>query len=137
FFKLLLETLGPANWLYVAVMEKGQALIAYELGFRCGKELWCYTKSYDRLYAYYSPGHMLLPAIIEYGFHNGYTKYDLLRGKEEFKNWLSKDLQQPVRFEIWKTNYRSRLAALVYFTIRHHVYKTIMLIRGLDIHADL
>lgn len=123
FFRLLFDTLGPAGQLYLALMEQHDRLMAYELGFRYGGKLWAYTKAFDRDDAYYSPGTMLIPAVIDYGFRKGYREYDFLRGDEPYKKRWSPHLRTTVGFEIWKPELRSRLLARIYFSFRLRLYQ--------------
>jgi CelD/BcsL family acetyltransferase involved in cellulose biosynthesis len=132
FFRHLICGLNAGDWLYAAVMEDEQRLVAYELGFRSDMELWSYTKSYDPAYAYYSPGTMLAAAVIDYGFQNGFRAYDTLRGLEEFKRRLGGMPRASVRFDIWRATFRSRLAAKAYLGPRATLYRWSMLLRGRD-----
>ena len=85
-FQSLFESLGPRGWLYVALVEKNNQPIAFQLGFRCGKGLWAYSQAYDHDFARLSPGKLLFLAILDYGFSHGFEEFDLLRGEEAFKS---------------------------------------------------
>lgn len=124
FFDFLFGAFGPADKLYVAVIEKPERLIAYEMGFRCGENLWAYAKAFDSAFGYYSPGTMLIPSILDYGFRSGYKEYDFLRGDEAYKlNWADES-HQTVRIQVWKNQWRSRAAAWIYFSLRPRVYRS-------------
>jgi len=121
FFQRLLETLGPAGWLYLALMEKHNHLIAYELGFRHGGKLLAYNKAFDAAYAYYSPGTMLIPAVFDYGFKHGYREYDFMRGDEPYKARWSQHAHQNSRFALWTPGWRSDLMACLYLSVRPRI----------------
>jgi CelD/BcsL family acetyltransferase involved in cellulose biosynthesis len=100
-FETLFGTLGPRGWIYVALMElRGQPL-AFQLGFRCGKKLWFYQTAYDHAFARLSPGTMLIPAVLDYGFARGYDEYDFLTGDESYKATWCSDSHETFRVEIW------------------------------------
>lgn len=106
-FQSLFDTLGPRGWIYVALMELGDRLIAWQLGFRCGKGLWDFSKAYDRSFARLSPGTMLIPAVLDYGFSHGYKEYDFLMGEEPYKMTWSSDWHETFRVQIWNRRWIS------------------------------
>jgi len=122
-FQSLFDTLGPRGWLYLALMEDAGRLVAWRLGFRCGRSLWDYSTAYDRSYAELSPGTMLIPAILDYGFSHGYTEHDFLRGAEPYKLRWSDEYHPTYRLLIWSRRWRSRFRKLVYFDLKSHLYR--------------
>jgi CelD/BcsL family acetyltransferase involved in cellulose biosynthesis len=101
-FQLLFDTLGRRGWMYIALMELSDHLLAWQLGFRCGKRLWDYSKAYDRSFSRLSPGTMLFPAVVDYGFSHGYREYDFLRDDEEpYKLRWSTASHETFRLQIW------------------------------------
>ncbi len=135
FFEHLFENLGDK--LYVATMEAGDHLIAYEFGLRNRDLLWSYTKAYDPRYAAFSPGTMLTPAVFDFACRSGCREYDLLRGQELFKKRLTGHLHRPQRFDVWNDTRRSRVCALLYFRVRASAYRLAFLARGQEVHPDL
>jgi CelD/BcsL family acetyltransferase involved in cellulose biosynthesis len=123
FYQRLIDVFGPERKLYVALMEKGEELIAYELGFRTGSTLLVNAKGFDSAFKWFSPGTMLIPAIFEYGFQSGLQEYDFGRGDEDYKKWLTKCSRRTLRFEIWNRAPSSRLAAQLYFRLRPRIYE--------------
>ena len=117
-FQSLFEALGPRGWIYAALMESGDRTIAFQLGFRCGKALWDFSKAYDRAYSALSPGTMLVPAVLDYGFLHGYREYDFLRGEERYKMRWSTGSHTTLRFIIWNQSLKSRLRAFVYLDLK-------------------
>lgn len=119
----LFDSLGPRGWLYAAVMELGDRVIAFQLGFRCGDALWDFSKAYDSAYSHLSPGTMLVPAILDYGFSNGYREYDFLRGEEPYKMRWSTGSHSTSRVIIWNRQRISRLRAFLYLDMKRAVYR--------------
>jgi CelD/BcsL family acetyltransferase involved in cellulose biosynthesis len=117
-FASLFDTLGLKGWLCVAVMELNDRLLAWHLLFRCGGKLWGYLTAYDNEYARFSPGRMLIPAIVDYGFTHGYTEYDFLKGEESYKmRWIT-GFHHNYRLLIWNRRSMSRLCAFAHFKLR-------------------
>jgi CelD/BcsL family acetyltransferase involved in cellulose biosynthesis len=118
FFEFILDKWGPSGGIYAAVMEKSGKLIAYELGFRQGKALLAFNKAYEPSYAHYSPGTMLIPSILDFGYKRGYQEYNLGRGDQAYKHMWTENFRQNLRIEIWNNRLCSRVAALLDFGIR-------------------
>lgn len=129
FFETLFQSLGPTRRIYVALMEMNSNLIAYQIGFRCGDKLWNYATGFDPRYAQWSPGKMLIPAVLDYGFEDGCREYDFLRGDEPYKQKWTKEKHETLRLRIWKPEWRSRLKARLYFDLRTRVYRSRLLSR--------
>jgi CelD/BcsL family acetyltransferase involved in cellulose biosynthesis len=117
-FQSLFDTLGSRGWLSIVVMELGDRLLASHLLFRCGSKLWGYLTAYDHSFARLSPGTMLIPAIIDYGFTHGFREYDLCSGEESHKMRWTSDSRQTHRLQIWNRRWISRLRKLAYFDLR-------------------
>lgn len=117
-FQTLFETLGPRGWVYIGLMELGERPIAWRLGFRCGKKLWGFLTSYDPSFSHLSPGTMLVPAVVNYGFSHGYDEYDFLRGEETYKTRWSTGVHQSFWLRVWSGNWVSRAHALVYLDLK-------------------
>jgi CelD/BcsL family acetyltransferase involved in cellulose biosynthesis len=122
-FHSLFDTLGPRGWIYVALMELADRPIAWLLGFRCGKKLWDYLGAYDHSFAWLSPGTMLVPALLDYGFSHGYEEYDFLRGEESHKMRWATGFHQTYRLLIWRRHGISRARAFVYLDLKKAVYR--------------
>lgn len=122
-FQSLFDTLGPRGWLLVALMELGEHPLAWQIWFRCGKKLWGYLTAYDRSFSRLSPGTMLVPAMINYGFTHGYTEHDFLRGEESYKMRWATGFHQTYRLLIWRRHGISRARAFVYLDLKKAVYR--------------
>jgi CelD/BcsL family acetyltransferase involved in cellulose biosynthesis len=116
-FRTLVDDLGPPGWLYVGLLETGDQPIAFQFGFRCGQKLWDYAKAYDRSFARFAPGTLLLAAVLEYGIERGFREYDFLRGEDTYKTVWSTGNHRRVRFLIWNRNWKSRLGAFAFFKL--------------------
>ncbi len=117
-FKEVFEKLGPMNQLYVALLEIGNQPVAFQLGFRCGKKFWDYTKAYDRAYSRFAPGTLLLPALLDYCADGGFEEYDFLRGEEEYKLIWSSGIHRRFRVIVWNHRWTSRIKAALFLKYR-------------------
>jgi CelD/BcsL family acetyltransferase involved in cellulose biosynthesis len=114
-FRSLFDTLGPRGWCSIALMELGERLLVWHLLFRCGQKLWWYLTAYDPKFARLSPGTMLVPAMIDYGFARGFQELDFLRGEEPYKmRWMT-DSRRNHRLQIWNRRRISQLRKCAYF----------------------
>jgi CelD/BcsL family acetyltransferase involved in cellulose biosynthesis len=120
-FQSLLDSLGPKGWLYAALMELNDDVIAFQFGFRCGHSLWDYSKAYDPKFSRLSPGTMLIPAVLDYGYANGYREYDFLRGEEQYKMRWSTGFHRTWRVVIWNQRHISRIRAFLYLNVKSAV----------------
>ncbi len=122
-FQSLFDGLGPKRHLYVAVMEWREQPIAWRLGFRCGSKLWGYVTAFDSAFARLSPGTMLIPAVIDYGYQHGYDEYDFLRGEEAYKIRWATGFHQTFQVQIWNRRWISRARAGIYLDLKDAVYR--------------
>ena len=122
-FQSLFHTLGPRGWIYVALMELGDRPLAWQLGFRCGRVLWDFSTAYDHSFARLSPGTMLVPAILDYGFSHGYQEYDFLRGEEPYKMTWSTGCHETFRLLAWSPRWTSRVRAFLYLDLKAVLYR--------------
>jgi CelD/BcsL family acetyltransferase involved in cellulose biosynthesis len=117
-FESIFDALGPKGWLCVALMELNDQLLAWHLLLRCGGKLWGYLTAYDHDYSRLSPGRMLVPAIIDYGFARGYTEYDFMNGEETYKLQWAAGFRQTYRLLVWNRRWKSRFSAFAYLKLR-------------------
>jgi CelD/BcsL family acetyltransferase involved in cellulose biosynthesis len=122
-FRSLFNALGPCGWLYVALLEKGDDPVAFQLGFRCGNKLWDYSKAYDRSFSRFAPGTMLVHALLDYGFTRGYREYDFLRGEEPYKMVWSTGCHRGFRLLVWNRRWVSRGRQFVYCDFKRFIYQ--------------
>jgi len=130
FFETLLRTLGAAGRIHVALMEKPNQLIAYQLLFRCGRKLWNYTSAYDPAHSHCSPGIMLIPAILDYAFQHQCSEYDFLSGLAPYKVRWAREFHQNTRVVIWSRRWESRLSAFLNSGIRTQAYRWLARLRA-------
>ena len=116
-FRALMDDLGTKGLLYVGLLESGDRPVAFQFGFRCGNKLWDYAKAYDRSFARFAPGTLLLTAVLEFGVNQGYSEYDFLRGEDTYKTVWSTGNHRRVRYLIWNRSLMSRLGAFAYFKL--------------------
>lgn len=122
-FESVMQTLGPRDWLYVALLEKEEQLISFALVFRCGKAIWGYTMAYDPAFARFSPGKVLLSYLWDHSFATGYEEFDFLAGDEAFKFRWSVGSHSKFRFLIWNNRLLSRVGTWAYEDFRPALYR--------------
>ena len=122
-FRAVLDDLGPRGWLYVALLERGDAPVAFQFGFRCGNKLWDYSKAYDRSYSRCAPGTALVHAMLDYGFSRVYDEYDFLRGEEPYKMAWSTGCHRGFRLLIWNRRWVSRARKFVSCDFKTGIYQ--------------
>jgi CelD/BcsL family acetyltransferase involved in cellulose biosynthesis len=116
-FQALINNLGPSGWTYLALIELEDRPVAFQFGFRCGNKLWAYAQAYDRSFARFAPGTMVLLSLLDYGFQKSFREFDFLRGEESYKSVWSTEYHRRVRFLIWNRRWISRLGAFAYFKL--------------------
>lgn len=122
-FRSLFNDLGPQGWLYVALLEQEGEAVAYQLGFRCGEKLWDYAKAYDKSFSGVAPGTMILLALLDYGFREGFNEYDFLRGEEAYKLIWSTGCHRRYRVLVWNRRKISRFRKFIYHDLKVMVRK--------------
>jgi len=122
-FQSLFDSLGPRGCLYVALLEKSDQPIAFQLGFRCAKNLWAYSQAYDHDFARLSPGKLLFSAILDYGFSHGFEEFDLLRGEDAFKWVWSDRYHWNFQMLIWNSRWSSRAIKFAHHDLLTAIYR--------------
>jgi CelD/BcsL family acetyltransferase involved in cellulose biosynthesis len=122
-FQSLFDSLGPRQWLYVALMELEGKPVAFQLGFRPGKKLWDYSKAHDHTFSQYAPGTLLVAALVDYGYSQGYDEYDFLRGEETYKTVWSTGFHERFQLLIWSNRLTSRARSFIYLDLKRAVYR--------------
>jgi CelD/BcsL family acetyltransferase involved in cellulose biosynthesis len=85
FFEKLLPRLVNRDMVYVSLLNLGNRVVAYELGFRWDGKLWAYDAAFDERYARASPGSVLSARVVEGAWAEGLREYDFLRGDHAYK----------------------------------------------------
>ncbi len=117
-FQSLFNTLGPQGWISVVLMEWKDRMVAWQLLYRCGNQLWGYLTAYSQEFSLLSPGTMLIPAAIDYGYAHGFEEFDFLNGEESYKMRWANGFHQTYRLLIWNRRVKSRLCAFAYLKRR-------------------
>jgi CelD/BcsL family acetyltransferase involved in cellulose biosynthesis len=73
------------GWLRLYQMEVNGEVVACEYNFRHGNVFYGYQGVFDRKWAEYSPGLVLLAHVFQEAIREGITEFDFLRGDEEYK----------------------------------------------------
>ena len=97
------------NWANARCLESPVSLRQKTVGLSHGLR-----PAFSRL----SPGAMLIPAIVDYGFSRGYTEFDFLNGEEPYKMRWTTGYHHTYCLQIWNRRWISRLRASVFLALR-------------------
>jgi len=91
FYRSLVANLAGKNMLdFTALTIEGKP-IGYYVDFLYNDKLYTYSTTYEMDFAKYSPGKLLLEALIKRAFDAGLREVDLMRGEESYKYlWTNK-----------------------------------------------
>jgi CelD/BcsL family acetyltransferase involved in cellulose biosynthesis len=117
-FQMLFDKLGSQGWISIVLLESKDRLVAWQFLYRCGKSLWGYLNAHDHAFSGISPGTMLIPATIDYGFVQGFEEFDFLSGEESYKMRWSTGFHHTYRLVIWSRLATSKLRAFAYLKLR-------------------
>jgi CelD/BcsL family acetyltransferase involved in cellulose biosynthesis len=74
-----------AGWLQLAFLEiEGEKAAGY-LSFDCNNHIWVYNSGMDERFREYSPGWVLLGYLLQWANEHGRSRFDFMRGNEEYK----------------------------------------------------
>jgi len=85
FFRRLGEAFLPKGEFTLAFIRVGDAWPAGIIGFRFGDTFSLYNSAFDREYAQWSPGMVLISGMIRRSIEEGLATFDLLKGDLEYK----------------------------------------------------
>jgi CelD/BcsL family acetyltransferase involved in cellulose biosynthesis len=75
----------PAGWGHFSVLRIGGTPVAWHLGFLDAGRLYWWLPTHDAAWSNYSPGKLLLAALIDSGCHAGWREIHLLTGHHGYK----------------------------------------------------
>ena len=96
FYTSVARWASSRGWLRLIFLRVGTRPVAFELAFEANGVLYDLKGGYDPEYGRYSPGKLLLEAILKYGFDTGLTRYEFLGAETPWKRqWTDevKDLR--------------------------------------------
>ncbi|MBN1267024.1 MAG: GNAT family N-acetyltransferase [Anaerolineales bacterium] len=85
FFKSLISRGAGEGWVKLAVLSTSQGMAAAYLFFDYNRTIWLYNSGFDPAAQQLSPGWVLLSRLIQWGFENGKSELDFMRGDEAYK----------------------------------------------------
>lgn len=85
FYRELVQTLMPKEWLIFSVLMFNGAPIAFHFGFEYGDRLIWYKPSFDVAYSKQSPGEVLLSYLLQYAMDRELDEFDFSIGEEQYK----------------------------------------------------
>jgi CelD/BcsL family acetyltransferase involved in cellulose biosynthesis len=75
----------PAGWAHFSVLRVGGTPVAWHLGFLDAGRLYWWLPTHDAAWSTYSPGKLLLAALVDRGCHDGWREIHLLTGHHSYK----------------------------------------------------
>jgi CelD/BcsL family acetyltransferase involved in cellulose biosynthesis len=96
------------GWLRLYQMKVKDEIIACEYNFRHGDVFYGYQGVFDRKWADYSPGLVLLTHVFQEAIDEGVREFDFLKGDEEYKFYWTDKVRVESRL-ISARNWRGRL----------------------------
>jgi CelD/BcsL family acetyltransferase involved in cellulose biosynthesis len=97
FYRCVVDALPDGTAVFTR-LRLGERVIACHLGFVSGADLLWYKPAFDIEYARYSPGELMITALIQHARDAGYRSLDFTRGAEAFKQRFSNRIN-------WNDNY--------------------------------
>ncbi len=86
------------GWLGLYFLKLNDEFVAALYNFEYGKKSYGYLSGFDPAYSSYSIGNLALLLLIEESIKRGFREFDMLRGKENYKNYWTKTYRR--NFEI-------------------------------------
>jgi CelD/BcsL family acetyltransferase involved in cellulose biosynthesis len=109
FYRALVRELDPAEALRFAVLEVGGRPLAYHLGFECGGKFVWYKPAFDVAYWDYSPGEVLIKALLEYVAGRDIAEFDFTTGDEAFKGRFANRVLKQYTLHFFPPRARGRM----------------------------
>jgi CelD/BcsL family acetyltransferase involved in cellulose biosynthesis len=85
FFRRLADAFLPPHVFHLAFIELDGESVAGAIGFAYGTTFSLYNSAFDRRFERWSPGMVLVPALIEDAIAAGRDRFDLLKGDLDYK----------------------------------------------------
>lgn len=106
FYARLTEALGATGRVVFTILAVDQQPVAYHFGLRSADDLLWYKPSFDNRLARFSPGEVLLKALLEFAANNDFAAFDFTRGDESFKRRFSTVTNYNVSYVLCKQAWR-------------------------------
>jgi len=103
FYKNLVKSLCPNQWLNFTVLQSQEQCIAFHFGLTYNQRFIWYKPSFDTLLSKYSPGEVLLRELLIYAQGHDFKEFDFSIGDEPFKKRFANHTRQNDSFKIFKS----------------------------------
>jgi CelD/BcsL family acetyltransferase involved in cellulose biosynthesis len=109
FYRALVRELDARAALRFAVLEVAGRPVAYHLGFECGGKFIWYKPAFDVAYWDYSPGEVLIKALLEYVAGRELEEFDFTTGDEAFKGRFANRVRKQYAVHFFPPRARGRM----------------------------
>jgi CelD/BcsL family acetyltransferase involved in cellulose biosynthesis len=109
FYRALVRELDPRAALRFAVLEVAGRPVAYHLGFESGGKFTWYKPAFDVAYWDYSPGEVLIKALLEYVASRELEEFDFTTGDEAFKGRFANRVRKQYTLHFFPPRARGRM----------------------------
>lgn len=96
----LLGQLKRVDMLNIATCFQGRRLVAFRVGFVVRDRFYDWLTGYDRDYAMWSPGKILLYVLLKQQIAGSAAEFDMMRGDEEYKWRWAREYRSVISYEI-------------------------------------
>jgi CelD/BcsL family acetyltransferase involved in cellulose biosynthesis len=117
FLKDIADGLGARRWLDISLLKVGGDTAAYNIGFRFGGVVYHWKVGFDPDYYKYSPGRLLIRFLLEQCCGDGTTRFDFMRGAEEYKRDWAFDERKNINVTAENKQLGSKVKSLLRRTI--------------------
>lgn len=117
YFLQLAERAAEKGTLALSSLYCGDVLVAAQMDFVENRVFYTYMPSYHQEWAAYSPGRIIEYRSIMWAIENGCTRFDLMRGSEEYKKRLTEDYQTLHHYML-ASGILSKACGTMYLTLR-------------------
>jgi len=104
FHKKIVRLFCDNGWLCLVFLKANEQTLAAQYNFMYGGTLYYHSVAFDPDWARYSPGSVLLLMVLENAIENRFSKFDFLRGMEEYKMHWAKTTCRVVDVAVWRSS---------------------------------
>ncbi|MDR3553673.1 MAG: GNAT family N-acetyltransferase [Syntrophobacteraceae bacterium] len=104
FHKKIVNLFCDNGWLCLVFLKANEQTLAGQYDFVYGGTLYYHSVAFDPDWAHYSPGSVLLLMVLENAIEKKFSKFDFLRGMEDYKAHWAKTSCRLVDAVVWRSS---------------------------------